>query len=212
MHPPGLHFLEAELTPGTTAPAGKPQDLSPTTPGAEETDVVRVPPSASTAPLPSPARLCDGDWTASCRGHPPHGWRWNAHLVPAATAQWSAAEPLHTCARPGSSPGASTPLQSPTGRRQEPATPLGRAWVLSPRRRSSLAPEAVRRGPGSRPPAPRPHPYSFHSGRVAPGSPRPLRTRRLGFFASAQVSPGQGLSRAAGFSMKKHDELRDPRS
>lgn len=60
-----FHFLEAELTPGTTAPAGKPPRPSrPLRRGPRKTDVVRVPPSASTAPLPSPARLCDGDWTA----------------------------------------------------------------------------------------------------------------------------------------------------
>ncbi|CAI9154254.1 unnamed protein product [Rangifer tarandus platyrhynchus] len=100
----------------------------------------------------------------SRRGHLPHGWRWNAHLVPTATAQPSAAEPLHTRAQAtGPHPGLRDPYLAVFYRPAAGAgdTPLGRAWVLMPRRRSSLAPEAVRRGPGSRPPAPRPHPYSF---------------------------------------------------
>ena len=169
VYPPGLPLPRGRTHPGHHRPGWEAlKTLSPTTPGAV---LGRRRPRSS-------QRL---DGSAS---QPSTALRRRLDGLPAAGTGLMAGDGTRTwCPRPrpsGQTQNRCTPARTPRvltrgfGTLRDPYlavsyrpaagagdTPLGRAWVLMPRRRSSLEPEAVRRGPGSRPPAPRPHPYSF---------------------------------------------------
>lgn len=169
------HSLEAELTPGTPAPAGKPPRPSrPLRRGPGQAGRVRVPPSASTAPLPSPARLCDGDRTAF-PPRAPAAWM-EMERAPGARGHSPAVSrrtAAHPRARHGSSPGASGPLprsllQAGGGSRRHTPGPR-----LGPNAAPTVLPGAGGRAAWTRVPPARPAPSPvllFTPGGLLPGA------------------------------------------
>lgn len=173
---PGSHSLVAELTPGTPVPVGKPPRPSrPPRRGPVQAGGVRIPPSASTAPRPSLARLCDGDRTPF-QPQAPTAWLEMEH-APGGRGHGPSDQPRDGC----------TPVRTPwlltrcrgndrnLGVQGGPAagagdTSLCRAWVLMPRQRSS--PARPGRGPVRLPRALTRAPVQ--PGRATPGSPRRL--------------------------------------